>query len=213
MKMWSGRFGGSLDPTFERWQRSFGFDYRLLPHELAASRAHARALKEVGVLTAEELITVLQGLEEIGKQVRLSPEFLDDQDAEDVHHFVEKRLVGLIGDVGYKLHSGRSRNEQIATDLRLYIRASIDRLATETAVLCEAIVGRAEQSGNAAMPAYTHLQRAEPVLVGLPQAAECFSVGFGRGGRCNIAAESRGYGGRIRLRCADRQQYGRYLGP
>ncbi len=165
MKMWSGRFGGSLDPTFERWQRSFGFDYRLLPHELAASRAHARALKEFGVLTAEELITVLQGLEEIGKQVRVSPEFLDDQDAEDVHHFVEKRLVGLIGDVGYKLHSGRSRNEQIATDLRLYIRASIDRLATETAVLCEAIVGRAEQSGNAAMPAYTHLQRAEPVLV------------------------------------------------
>ncbi len=165
MKMWSGRFGGSLDPTFERWQRSFGFDYRLLPHELAASRAHARALKEVGVLTAEELITVLQGLEEIGKQVRLSPEFLDDQDAEDVHHFVEKRLVGLIGDVGYKLHSGRSRNEQIATDLRLYIRASIDRLATETAVLCEAIIERAEQSGNAAMPAYTHLQRAEPVLV------------------------------------------------
>jgi len=165
MKMWSGRFGGSLDPTFERWQRSFGFDYRLLPHELAASRAHARTLKEVGVLRAEELITVLQGLEEIGKQVRLSPEFLDDQDAEDVHHFVEKRLVGLIGDVGYKLHSGRSRNEQIATDLRLYIRASIDRLATETAVLCEAIIERAEQSGNAAMPAYTHLQRAEPVLV------------------------------------------------
>jgi argininosuccinate lyase len=165
MKMWSGRFGGSLDPAFERWQRSFAFDCRLLSHELAASGAHARALRDAGILTAEELISILQGLEDIGKQVALSPEFLNDEDAEDVHHFVEKRLVGLIGDVGYKLHSGRSRNEQIATDLRLYVRAGIDQLEIETATLCEAIIGRAEQAGNAAMPAYTHLQRAEPVLV------------------------------------------------
>ncbi len=166
MKMWSGRFGGSLDPAFERWQRSFAFDCRLLSHELAASSAHARALNATGILTAGELIAILQGLEDIGKQVLLSPEFLNDEDAEDVHHFVEKRLVGLIGDVGYKLHSGRSRNEQIATDLRLYVRAAIDQLVMETATLCESLIERSEQAGNAAMPAYTHLQRAEPVFVG-----------------------------------------------
>ncbi len=165
MKMWSGRFGEPLDPSFEKWQRSFDFDKRLLPYELAASGAHARALREAGILTADELIAILQGLDEIGKLASLSPEFLNDQDAEDVHHFVEKQLVALIGDVGYKLHSGRSRNEQIATDLRLYVRASIDHLLVDTASLCDAILDRAEQAGTAAMPSYTHLQRAEPVLV------------------------------------------------
>lgn len=165
MKMWAGRFAGSLDPAFERWQRSFAFDCRLLSHELAASSAHARALKGAGILTVEELDAILRGLEEIGKQVLLSPEFLNDEDAEDVHHFVEKRLVGLIGDMGYKLHSGRSRNEQIATDLRLYVRASIDQLQIEISELCEAIINRAEKAGASPLPAYTHLQRAEPVLV------------------------------------------------
>ena len=83
-----------------------------------------------------------------------------------MHHFVEKELVGLIGETGYKLHSGRSRNEQIATDLRLYVRASIDQLHHELAELCGVLVDRADQAGDAAMPAYTHLQRAEPVLIG-----------------------------------------------
>ncbi len=164
-KMWEGRFRTPVDKAFERWQRSFAFDRRLLPHELVASAAHARALHGAGIISAEELISTLQGLEEVGNQVSLSPDFLNDDEAEDVHHFVEKRLVGLIGDVGYKLHSGRSRNEQIATDLRLYVRASIDQLQNEIADLCEAVIGRAEHSGTAAMPAYTHLQRAEPVLV------------------------------------------------
>jgi argininosuccinate lyase len=166
MKMWSGRFRQPLDPEFERWQRSFDFDRRLLRYELAASGAHARALKNAGVLSADELIGILQGLEQIGEKAAATPSFLDDPEAEDVHHFVEKQLVALIGEVGYKLHSGRSRNEQIATDLRLYVRAAIDQLREELAELCGAIVDRAEQAGDAAMPAYTHLQRAEPVLVG-----------------------------------------------
>ena len=166
MKMWSGRFRQPLDPQFEKWQRSFGFDQRLLDYELAASGAHARALKNAGVLTAEELIGILQGLDQIGQKAAESAAFLDDDEAEDVHHFVEKQLVGLIGDLGYKLHSGRSRNEQIATDLRLYVRAVIDQLRQELAKLCSVIVERAEQAGDAAMPAYTHLQKAEPVLVG-----------------------------------------------
>src|SRR5207253_7406189 len=96
-----------------------------------------------------------------------SPEFLHDDEAEDIHHFVEKQLVALIGgDAGYKLHSGRSRNEQIATDLRLYVRAAIDHLHEQLTEFSGIFVERAEQAGDAAMPAYTHLQRAEPILVG-----------------------------------------------
>ncbi len=165
MKMWSGRFRQPLDKEFERWQRSFDFDRRLLAYELAASSAHARALKGAGVLDSTELIAILQGLESIGEQAAASAAFLDDEEAEDVHHFVEKQLVTLIGDAGYKLHSGRSRNEQIATDLRLYVRAAIDQLRGDLTVWCRALLDLAQHAGNAAMPAYTHLQRAEPVLV------------------------------------------------
>ena len=165
MKMWSGRFRQSLDPGFERWQRSFGFDRRLLSQELAASSAHARALKDAGILSSSELIAILQGLDQIGQKAVTSPGFLEDAEAEDVHHFVEKQLVALIGDTGFKLHSGRSRNEQIAADLRLYVRAGIDQLRADLAEWLATLVDRAEQAGDAAMPAYTHLQRAEPVLV------------------------------------------------
>ncbi|HKN37081.1 MAG TPA: argininosuccinate lyase [Terriglobales bacterium] len=162
--MWSGRFRQPLDPEFERWQRSFPFDRRLLSHELNASRAHAHALQGAGILSAEELASILFGLDQIAERAA-SAAFLEDDEAEDVHHFVEKQLVSMIGDAGYKLHSGRSRNEQIATDLRLYVRESIDQLREFIADWTEVLVMRAEQAGDAAMPAYTHLQRAEPVLV------------------------------------------------
>lgn len=165
MKMWSGRFREPLDPQFERWQRSFDFDRRLLSYELAASGAHARALKNAGVLSADELISILEGLQQVGEMAAAANGFVEDDEAEDVHHFVEKQLAARIGEVGYKLHSGRSRNEQIATDLRLYVRAAIDELRKELAEVCAAFTDRAEQAGNAAMPAYTHLQHAEPVLV------------------------------------------------
>jgi argininosuccinate lyase len=165
MKMWSGRFRQPLDPAFERWQRSFEFDRRLLSHELAASGAHAHALKGAAILSSTELIAILRGLQQIAQKALEEPSFLDDNEAEDVHHFVEKQLVALIGDTGYKLHSGRSRNEQIATDLRLYVRAAIDQLQSDLAALVDILLSRAEQAGDAAMPAYTHLQRAEPVLV------------------------------------------------
>ena len=164
MKMWSGRFRQPLDADFERWQRSFDFDKRLLRHEVAASSAHARALRDAGILSSDELIAILQGLEKIGQSAE-DPEVLKDDEAEDVHHFVEKRLVAAIGETGYKLHSGRSRNEQIATDLRLYVRAVIDQLRSDLANWGGIFVDRAEQAGTSAMPSYTHLQRAEPVLV------------------------------------------------
>jgi len=165
MKMWSGRFRQPLDPDFERWQRSFGFDRRLLSQEVAASQAHARALKDADVLSSSELIAILEGLEQIAQKAATVPAFLEDSEVEDVHHFVEKQLVALIGDTGYKLHSGRSRNEQIATDLRLYVRGSIDQLRAELAEWLAVVLERAVQAGDAAMPAYTHLQQAEPVLV------------------------------------------------
>jgi argininosuccinate lyase len=165
MKMWSGRFRQPLDPEFERWQQSFSFDRRLLRYELSASGAHATALKNAGVLSADELISILQGLEQISQKAASSTAFLNDDEAEDVHHFVEKQLVALIGEVGYKLHSGRSRNEQIATDLRLYVRAAIDQLREELSELAGTFLDRAEQAGDSAVPAYTHLQRAEPALV------------------------------------------------
>ena len=232
MKMWSGRFRQPLDPQFERWQRSFDFDRRLLRYELAASGVHAGALKNAGVLSADELISILQGLQQIGEMAAGSKDLLQDDEAEDVHHFVEKQLVSRIGEVGYKLHSGRSRNEQIATDLRLYVRAAIDELRSELADVCGAFADRAEQAGGAAMPAYTHLQRAEPVLVAhwllayvemflrdADRLADCrkrlnrVSAGIGRRGRRDSASRSRLHGGRTRLRWSDRKQYRRHQRP
>jgi len=165
MKMWSGRFRQPLDPEFEKWQRSFPYDQRLLPFELAASRAHANALEHAGVLSSEELSEILKALAEISRRAESSPEFLNDPEAEDVHHFVEKQLAALIGATGYKLHTGRSRNEQIATDLRLFVRHSIETVQNLIADWIEAILARADAAGGAAMPSYTHLQPAEPVLV------------------------------------------------
>src|SRR6202047_1954614 len=149
MKMGAGPFRQPLDPEFEKWQRSFPYDQRLLPFELAASRAHANALKNAGALSPEELSEITKGLETIGSRAESSPEFLNDPQAEDVHHFVEKQLVLLIGSTGYKLHTGRSRNEQIATGLRLFVRHSIDTLHNLMGDWIEAILSRADAAGSA----------------------------------------------------------------
>jgi argininosuccinate lyase len=167
-KMWSGRFREPLDKEFELWQRSIVFDWRLLAQEVAASKAHASALAEAGVLTTSELkelrsaldaITADSGTAEGSEQMRNHPV------AEDIHHFVELSLVERVGSLGLKLHTGRSRNEQIATDLRLYVREQIDNVVSALAKWAEALLGRAIAAGDAVMPSYTHLQRAEPVLV------------------------------------------------
>ncbi len=162
MKMWSGRFSQAPDAEFEQWQRSFPFDRVLLPYEVAASKAHASALAKAGVLTIDELKATLFALDQIACE---GVPQADDPAIEDVHHYVETRLVELAGEVGYKLHTGRSRNEQIATDLRLYVREQIDDVTHLLAEFASAFVKQAEASGEHAMPAYTHLQRAEPVLV------------------------------------------------
>jgi len=164
VKMWSGRFRQPLDSHFEEWQRSFPFDQKLLRYELAASRAHAQALKAAGIIIPAEYSLIASALDQIGKNSEQEPGFFNDPEAEDVHHFVEKKLVTLIGETGKKLHSGRSRNEQIATDLRLFVRDSIHDLRALLGDFLESLLDRAEQAKNIFMPAYTHLQRAEPVL-------------------------------------------------
>ncbi len=159
--MWSGRFGQPQDAEFEQWQRSFPFDRVLLPYEVAASKAHAAALAKARVLSREELTATLSALDQIAREG--VPD--DDPAIEDVHHYVESRLAEIAGELGYKLHTGRSRNEQIATDLRLCIREQIDGITRLLAEYANAFVQQAEAAGDSVMPAYTHLQRAEPVLV------------------------------------------------
>jgi len=162
MKMWSGRFGRAQNADFEQWQRSFPFDRVLLPYEVAASRVHAAALKSAGVLNEQELGVTLFALDQIAREG--APE-AGDPAIEDVHHYVETRLVELAGQVGYKLHAGRSRNEQIAADLRLYVRRQIDTISQLLVGFVGEFWNHAHSAGENAMPSYTHLQRAEPVLV------------------------------------------------
>src|SRR5580698_3393266 len=160
-KMWSGRFREPLNKQFESWQRSFPFDYRLVPHEVEASIAHARAIEAAGVLTSEELLQMEQGLRAVAKLKDIAK----NEQAEDIHHFVELELTKQIGDLALKLHTGRSRNEQIATDMRLFVREAIDAALRGLREWSEALVELARSAGDAVMPSYTHLQRAEPVLV------------------------------------------------
>jgi argininosuccinate lyase len=186
-KMWSGRFREPLDRTFEQWQRSFPFDWRLLPQEVAASSAHARMIAAAGILTSEELEKTLHGLAAVGQRTdnwahRISatsgePEYATSTQqigaaivasapqAEDIHHYVELELTREIGTLALKLHTGRSRNEQIATDMRLFVRESIDVTLCGLEQWISALLSLAEAAGEAVMPSYTHLQRAEPVLV------------------------------------------------
>jgi len=166
-KMWSGRFREPLNREFERWQASFRFDVRLLVHEVAASKAHAKAIAAAQILSHDELGEMLRGLDEVAKLRKELPAALvaSAANAEDIHHFVELELTKRIGDLALKLHTGRSRNEQIATNMRLFVRESIDKIVTGLQDWASALVAVAEQAGETVIPSYTHLQRAEPVLV------------------------------------------------
>src|ERR1700689_4602730 len=158
VKMWSGRFREPLDKEFEQWQRSIVFDWRLLPHEGAASKAHASALIAAGILTQDEGSPIRAALDAIAADhaseagqavVRNHPT------AEDIHHFVELSLVERVGSLGLKLHTGRSRNEQIATDLRLYVRQQIELVIEGLTAWAEALLAQANAAGEAVMPSYT----------------------------------------------------------
>jgi argininosuccinate lyase len=166
-KMWSGRFREPLNATFENWQRSFPFDWRLLPQEVAASKAHACAIAAAGILTDAELATMHDGLDAVLANNPLHAETIlaKATNAEDIHHFTELELTKHIGELALKLHTGRSRNEQIATDMRLFVRDSIDATIFGLKAWHEALTTLAAEAGEHVIPSYTHLQRAEPVLV------------------------------------------------
>jgi len=167
VKMWSGRFREPLDPEFEKWQRSIVFDWRLLPQEVAASKAHASALIAANILTESEGAELRAALDSIAADHASEAgqaKVRDHATAEDIHHFVELELVARVGPLGLKLHTGRSRNEQIATDLRLYIRNCIEQTNRSLAGWASALVEQAHAADGSVMPSYTHLQRAEPVL-------------------------------------------------
>jgi len=162
--LWGGRFSGEADKTFADFNRSFNFDRRLLEVDVRASMAHCRGLQGAGVLAADEADQILQSLQQILEQASADPSYLNTTEAEDVHSFVDARLVASIGDTGRKLHTGRSRNDQVATDLRLWLRDAIDDLIARARSTQEALLDLAEANTDAVLPGYTHLQRAQPVL-------------------------------------------------
>ncbi len=162
-KPWGGRFAGPTERKVEEYTASLPFDWCLYPYDIQGSIAYARALVKAGVLTEVEGGRITQGLEEIHK--KLDEGELDlDPAHEDIHMYIEHRLIEKVGELGGKLHTGRSRNEQIALDLRLYLRAEIGRIVDEIRDLQEALLEQAERHLDVVMPGYTHLQRAQPVL-------------------------------------------------
>ncbi len=161
--LWGGRFSGEADKAFAEFNRSFSFDGRLLDCDVRASIAHCHGLADAKVLTAEESGAIEQGLKQVLELTSTTPD-LSGTSAEDVHSFVEGQLVELIGDAGRKLHTGRSRNDQVATDLRLWLRDAIDDLVARVSLAQTALLDFADSNLNAVLPGYTHLQRAQPIL-------------------------------------------------
>jgi argininosuccinate lyase len=161
--LWGGRFTSGADPAFTSFNNSFSFDRRLFAADIRASAAHCNGLVGAGVLKEAEAEQIQQGLQTILERGMTDSAYLDEP-AEDVHSFVEARLVELIGDAGRKLHTGRSRNDQVATDLRLWLREAIDLLSAAVRSTQESLLDFAETNRDAVLPGYTHLQRAQPLL-------------------------------------------------
>ena len=162
--LWSGRFDAAPDPAAFDFGLSFRFDRRLFEDDVTGSLAWAAALADAGILSADDAAAITGGLQDILEQGRREPSWVDGPD-EDVHSFVERQLVARIGDAGRRLHTGRSRNEQVSVDLRLYLRRRIPALQAHLREVIAALVAQAGSAGDALMPSYTHLRRAMPVLV------------------------------------------------
>ena len=165
MTLWSGRFDSAPDADVLAHGSSLSVDRRLIEDDLAGSCAWAEALGRAGVLDAKDVAAILSGLDAVRFAVRADPSLLAAATDEDVHSFVERELIARIGDAGRRLHTGRSRNEQVSLDFRHYLRRRIPGLQRALAGLVEAFVGQAALAGGAIMPSYTHLRRAQPVLV------------------------------------------------
>lgn len=164
-KLWGGRFNEATDAFVQRFTASVTFDQRMAEQDIAGSHAHATMLHAVGVLTAGELGEIQEGLKQVAKEIA-NGEFQWSIEREDVHMNIEARLTDLIGATGKKLHTGRSRNDQVATDIRLYLRAAIDAIAAELTRLQIGTVGLAAKNTQTIMPGFTHLQTAQPVVFG-----------------------------------------------
>lgn len=165
IKPWGGRFSEATDTFVERFTASIGFDYRLYHHDINGSIAHASMLAKVGVLTEAERDQIITGLEEIRAEI-VAGKFTWSVSLEDVHMNIEALLTQRIGITGKKLHTGRSRNDQVATDIRLYMRDEIDVIAKELTRLQQGMLGLAEREAETIMPGFTHLQTAQPVTFG-----------------------------------------------
>ena len=164
-KPWGGRFAEATDAFVETFTASISFDRRLYGYDIQGSIAHANMLANVGILTADECTRIVAGLQAIHKEID-EGQFEWQVSLEDVHMNIESRLIDLIGDTGKKLHTGRSRNDQIATDIRLYLRAEIDELLTAEKILLNEILDLAETNAATIMPGFTHLQTAQPITFG-----------------------------------------------
>ena len=162
--LWSGRFDAPPDDDVFEFQASFRFDRRLFEDDVTGSLAWAEALADAGVLSGDDASAIRTALEEIREQGRTDPGSVDGPD-EDIHAFVERQLIERVGDAGKRLHTGRSRNEQVSLDLRLYLRRRTPMMQRELVALVETLADRAERAGPALMPSYTHLRRAQPILV------------------------------------------------
>ena len=162
-KAWGGVFSEATDRRVEEFTESVSFDRRLYAHDIAASIAHARMLAKVGLIAEEECLQIVQGLEAIRQEIEQG-RFRFSVELEDIHMHVERALIGRIGDMGRKLHTARSRNDQVATDMRLWVREAIDQIDRLLVGLQRAFVGRCDADFEVILPGYTHLQRAQPVL-------------------------------------------------
>lgn len=166
-RLWGGRFDSAPNAHFDAFQRSFAFDRRLLPYEIAVDRAWAKALESIGIFTAYEVQLTLAALEHIAKRAESDAAWLESfgADAEDVHHFVEKALVEELGPLGWKLHTGRSRNELVATDFRLFIRDAVAGTRQAVIAVVQALLAQAKMHLGVPMAGMTHMQHAQPILL------------------------------------------------
>ncbi|MFN0055294.1 MAG: argininosuccinate lyase [Planctomycetales bacterium] len=163
-KAWGGRFSGQTDPRVEAFTESISFDARLAEVDIRGSQGHARMLAQFGLLTSNEAEAICQTLDEIGAEIARG-ELPLRTELEDIHMHIESALIARLGDTGRKLHTGRSRNDQVATDLKLYVREAIARIDRLLADVQRAFVERGDADLDVVVPGYTHLQRAQPVFV------------------------------------------------
>jgi argininosuccinate lyase len=176
-RLWGGRFESAPDARFDAFQRSFAFDRRLLPYEIAVDRAWAKALQGVGIFTETEVRQALAALEQISTRAESDKNWLDSSTAEDVHQFVENALVEELGPLGWKLHTGRSRNELVATDFRLFVIDAASDIRKSLLALLNGFLMQAKANLKVPMAGMTHMQHAQPILLShfLMAHAEAFS--------------------------------------